>query len=101
MLPQWKGSGKNEDAASLGLEDPLERRRFGFLSAAVAVFTLIVIHDVLVRNWTGWFGTAPPLSFSQATLEAEYAMFLLPPITMANCLLHRPNRPTSFSARFS
>jgi hypothetical protein len=89
--------------ASLRLQNPLERRRFGFLSASVTVFALVVIHDVLVRNWTGWFGTVPPLLFSQASLEAEYIVFLLLPITMANCLLHGPNRSgsTSYSARFS
>jgi hypothetical protein len=76
--------------ASLRLQNPLERRRFGFLSASVTVFVLVVIHDVLVRNWTGWFGTVPPQLFSKASLEAEYVVFLLLPITMANCLLHSP-----------
>ena len=86
--------------ASFRLQNPLERR-LGFLSAAVAVFALIVIHDVLVRNWTGWFGTVPPLLFSQATLEAEYVMFLLLPIAMANCLLHTHGCSTPYSAHFS
>ena len=65
--------------------------------AAVTLFALIVIHDVLVRNWSGWFGTVPPLLFSQVTLKAEYSIFLLLPITMANCLLHRPNCSPSYS----
>jgi hypothetical protein len=74
----------------LRLKGPLEQRRFGFLFAAVAVFALILVHDVLMRNWTGWFATMPPLLFSQVTLLAESILFLSLPITMANCLLNRP-----------
>jgi len=89
--------------ATLRLRNPLERRRSGFLSAAVALFAVVVIHNILARNWTGWFGTLPPRLFSEATLEAEDVMFLLLPITMAICLLNRPNPYCSkfYSTRFS
>ena len=88
--------------ATLRLRNPLERRRFGLLSAAVAVFVVVVIHNILARNWIGWFGTLPPRVFSEATLEAEDVMFLLLPITMAICLLNRPNpsRSKFYSTRF-
>jgi len=74
------------------LDNPQERRRVGALSLALVVFAVIVVHNFFLRNWTNWFGTAPPALFSGATSVGEAVLFLLVPLTLAYYVLTEGGR---------
>lgn len=74
------------------LDDPLERRRVGALCVAVVIFGILVVHNVLTRNWTTWFGSAPPVLFSSVTFAGEALLFPLVPSTLAYCVLKEPKQ---------
>jgi hypothetical protein len=52
-------------------------------------FSLIILHNVLVRNWTSWFGSGPPALFSPMSFVAEAILFLPVPLTLTYCVLSR------------
>ena len=52
-------------------ESPRERRRVGALCAVSILFHLIILHNIFVRNWTGWFGSAPPAIFPPMSLVTK------------------------------
>jgi hypothetical protein len=54
------------------------------LQIAVALFTIIVVHNVFVRNWTPWFGT---LMFSSLRFVVETALFRIVPALLWSSLL--------------
>jgi len=47
------------------LDEPQKRRRVGMLCVAVGIFEVVTIHNILIRNWGSWFGTAPPMFFPE------------------------------------
>jgi hypothetical protein len=68
----------------LSCDEPRERRRLGMLCIAMAFFEVITIHNLLTRNWAGWFGSAPPAFFSGMTSQiAAIVTFLFVPLTLA------------------
>ncbi len=69
------------------LEDPQARRRVGTLYLALLVFAVVIAHNVFVRNWTSWFGSAPPAFFAGDGLVAEVLLFLSVPLSLAYCVL--------------
>jgi hypothetical protein len=69
------------------LDDLQERRRVGALCLALVLFGVITVHNFFTRNWTGWFGSAPPALFSGASLVGEAVLFPLAPLTLAYCVL--------------
>jgi hypothetical protein len=69
------------------LDDPQLRRRMSALLLALAAFATVVVHNLLVRNWTSWFGSTPPAMFSWAGFVGEAFMFLFVPLTLAYCVL--------------
>jgi hypothetical protein len=68
------------------LDDPQLRRRAGALLLALVGFVPIIVHNVFVRNWHGWFGTAPPPLFSWAGFVGEALLFLCIPLTLVHCV---------------
>jgi hypothetical protein len=74
------------------LSDRRERRRVGALWVALLLFAVIVAHNCLVRNWTGWFGTVPPALFSAASFAGEAVLFQLVPLALAYCVLAERGR---------
>jgi len=64
-----------------------ERRRAGALFTISMLFGLIILHNFFVRNWTGWFGSAPQALFSPASFVAEAILFLPVPLTLTYCVL--------------
>ena len=69
------------------LEDPQARRRVGTLYLALLVFAVVITHNVFVRNWTSWFGSAPPAFFAGDGFVAEVLLFLAVPLSLAYCVL--------------
>ena len=69
------------------LEDPQARRRVGTLYLALLVFAVVIAHNVFVRNWTSWFGSAPPAFFAGDGFVAEVLLFLSVPLSLAYCVL--------------
>jgi hypothetical protein len=69
-----------------------ERRRAGALCLAVIIFGSIVVHNVLMRNWTNWFGSPPPWLFSGVTSFGEDILFLFVPLTLAYAVLTEGQR---------
>jgi hypothetical protein len=53
------------------LEDLQERRLVGAICLALVIFGVIVVHNFFTRNWTSWFGSAPPALFSGTTFVGE------------------------------
>ena len=68
------------------LDDPQLRRRVGALLLALAGFAPIMVHNIFVRNWTGWFGTTPPALFSWVGFVGETFVFLCIPLTLVHCV---------------
>ena len=68
-------------------ESLLERRRIGALFAASVLFSLIILHNFFVRDWTGWFGSVPPALFSSMSFVVEAILFLPVPLTLTYCVL--------------
>jgi hypothetical protein len=64
-----------------------ERRRWGSLLLALLLLGVLTVHNVLTRNWTGWFGTVPPALFSVWGSVGERVLFLLVPLTAVYVLL--------------
>jgi hypothetical protein len=73
-------------AAYRRLDDPQLRRRVGALLLALAGFVPIIVHNIFVRNWHGWFGTTPSPFFSWAGFVGEAFVFLCIPLTVASCV---------------
>jgi uncharacterized membrane protein len=69
------------------MDDLKERRRIGALCFALAIFGAVIIHNFFTRNWTSWFGSAPPVLFSAASSVGETLLFLFVPLTLAYCVL--------------
>ncbi len=74
------------------LDDPEERRRVGALCFALVIFGVVTVHNLFVRNWTGWFGSATPAFFSGATFVGETILLLVMPLTLAYCVLTEGRR---------
>src|SRR5271157_104110 len=85
-----------------GLE-PQARRRAGALWFALVIFGVITVRNVFMRHWTSWFGSAPPMLFSDASFveDAVRFLFLLVPLTLAYCVLFQGRRAASGPARES
>jgi hypothetical protein len=64
-----------------------ERRRVGALCTVSILFGLIILHNFFVRNWTGWFGGAPPALFSPSSFVAEVILLVPAPLTLTYCVL--------------
>jgi hypothetical protein len=64
-----------------------ERRRIGALCTVSVLLGLIILHNFFVRNWTGWFGSAPPALFSPMTFVVEAVLFLSAALTLTYCVL--------------
>jgi hypothetical protein len=74
--------------AWLRSENPHERHRLGALCCAVLVFGVVVLQNVLERNWLKWFGTLPPILLSTPAVSLSmYFLFLLVPLTLAHYVL--------------
>jgi hypothetical protein len=71
------------------VESLQERRRAGALCTVSVLFGLIILHNFFLRNWTGWFGTAPPALFSLMSFVAETILFLPVPLTLTYCVLRQ------------
>jgi len=72
----------------LHLDDPGGgARRTGVLCLALALFAIVIAHNVLVRNWTSWFGSTPPTLFSGPGFVGEVLVFLFIPLNLAYCVL--------------
>jgi hypothetical protein len=69
------------------LDDLRERRRVGALCSVFVIFGIIIVHNVFTRNWTSWFGGAPPASFSGTMSVGEDVLFLMVPLTLTYCVL--------------
>ncbi len=74
------------------LDDPRERRRVGALCLALVIFGIIIAHNLFTRNWTSWFGSAPPALFSGGMSVAVDVLFQLVPLTLAYCVLTERRR---------
>lgn len=74
----------------LRLKDSRQKQRTGALCIAFTLFGLIVLHNVFIRNWPGWFHSAPPPLFSGVTFAAEAVVFLIVPLTLAWCVMAEP-----------
>ena len=74
------------------LSDRQERRRVGTLWVALLLFGVIIAHNSLTRNWTSWFGTAPPALFSGGSAVGEAILFQLVPLALAYCVLTERGR---------
>jgi uncharacterized membrane protein len=74
------------------LSDQQERRGVGALCVALLLFGVIIVHNSLTRNWTGWFGTAPPALFSAGSFAGEAVLFQLVPLALAYCVLTERGR---------
>jgi hypothetical protein len=70
-------------AAYLQLDDARERGQVRAVSLSLLLFTVIVAHNFLARNWTIWFGTALPALFSTPSFLIEDILFLVVPLTLA------------------
>ena len=70
-------------------ESRQERRRVGALCAVSILFGLIILHNIFVRNWTGWFGSAPPAIFSPMSFVAQAILFVAAPLTLTYCVLRQ------------
>jgi hypothetical protein len=57
------------------------------LLVSLLIFAMIVVHNVFVRNWASWFGTASPPLFSVVTFAAEAILFLIVPLTLIRAVL--------------
>jgi hypothetical protein len=66
-----------------------ERRRVGALGAVSILFGRILLHNVFVRNWTGWFGSAPPAIFSPMSFVTKAILFVAVPLTLTYCVLRQ------------
>jgi hypothetical protein len=69
------------------LDDRQERRRVGTLCLALVIFGVMIVHNFFTRNWTNWFGSAPPALFSGAASVGEDVLFLFVPLTLAYSVL--------------
>ena len=69
------------------LHDLRERWRVGALCSALVIFGIIIVHNVFMRNWSSWFGSAPPALLSVAMSAGVDVLFLLVPLTLAYCVL--------------
>jgi len=79
-------------------ENPHERRRLGALCFAVLVFGVVVVQNVLERNWLKWFGTSPPVLLSTLAVSLSmYLLFLLVPLTLAHYVLTGDGRAAETS----
>jgi uncharacterized membrane protein len=74
------------------LEDPRARRRVRTLYLALLVFPVVIAHNFFVRNWTSWFGSAPPALFSGVGFVGEALLFLFIPLSLAYCVLTEGRR---------
>jgi hypothetical protein len=63
-----------------------ERRRVGALFAVAVLFGLIILQNIFVRNWTGWFNNTPPKFFAPITFVAEAVFLVLVPLTLVYCV---------------
>ena len=72
--------------------DLQERRRVGALCFALVIFGAIIVHNFFTRNWTNWFGSAPPVLFSGAASVVETLLFPLVPLTLVYCVLTEGRR---------
>jgi hypothetical protein len=70
-------------ATYLQLDDTRERRQVRAISLCLLLFSVIVAHNLLARNWTLWFGTALPAMFSAPSFLIEDILFLVVPLTLA------------------
>ena len=69
------------------VDDREQRRRADVLCFALALFAIVVVHNFFVRNWTSWFGGAPPTLFSGPGFVGEVLLFLFIPLCLAYCVL--------------
>jgi hypothetical protein len=78
--------------------NPNERRRLGALCFAVLVFGVVVVQNLLERNWLKWFGTSPPILLSTPAVSLSmYFLFLLVPLTFAHYVLTGDGRTAEAS----
>jgi hypothetical protein len=68
-------------------ENPHEQRRLGALCFAVLLFFVVVLQNVLERNWSNWFGTPLPILLSTPVSLGMDFLFLLVPLTLAHYVL--------------
>jgi hypothetical protein len=68
------------------LYDSQLRRRVGALLLSLVGFAAIIVHNIFVRNWHSWFGTAPPALFSWVGFVGEAFVFLCIPLTLVHCV---------------
>jgi hypothetical protein len=77
---------------------PNERRRLGALCFAVLVFGVVVVQNLLERNWLKWFGTSPPILLATPAVSLSmYFLFLLVPLTLAHYVLTGDGRAAEAS----
>jgi len=69
-------------ASSIG-----ERRRMAALFAVAMLFGFIILQNIFVRNWTGWFNNTPPKFFAPITFVAEAILLLFVPLTLVYCVM--------------
>ena len=79
-------------ASYRSVDDSQERRRLGALCLAVIIFDIIVVHNVLTRNWTPWFGSAPPWLFFETASVGEDILFLFVPLMLTYAVLTEGRR---------
>jgi hypothetical protein len=72
------------------VDDPQQKRRTGALCIAFTLLGLIILHNFLFRNWTGWFHTAPSPLFPAVSFAAEGILLLIVPLTLAWCVMADP-----------
>ena len=69
------------------LNHPRQRRSTGTLILAQVLLGFFVLHNFLVRNWAGWFGSRPPNLFSDAGFVGAALLLIAVPLTIAYSIL--------------
>jgi hypothetical protein len=59
----------------------------GALCAVAVLFGFIILQNIFVRNWTSWFGNAPPRVFAPVTFVVEAVLLLFVPLTLVYCVM--------------
>ena len=69
------------------LDNPRQRRSTRTVILAQVLLGFFVLHNFLVRNWAGWFGSRPPNLFSDAGFVGAALLLIAVPVTIAYSIL--------------
>jgi hypothetical protein len=69
-----------------------EKRQVRVLSTGLLIFSALIAHNFLARNWMAWFGASPPTLFSASSFVVEDLLFLFVPFTVLFCVLREDSK---------